>query len=162
MSLKEGVELNQLHNGVMLEIDTEAMQAQQPYPDDTEESFEGENLLEQLNTECIGFTGNNLSDSDNELVRIMNISVISLYSLSSQSPFEKMAKCMTVVPGTEGNLLKTVLRSGHGDAVPEGATVRVHYNGYLEYSDEPYDSSRLRNRPLQFKLGQCELNTIIV
>ncbi|XP_064391991.1 inactive peptidyl-prolyl cis-trans isomerase FKBP6-like [Halichondria panicea] len=137
VSLKEGVELNQLHNGVILEIDTEAMQAQEPYPDDAEESFEGANVLEQLNTECIGFAGNNLSDSDNEL-----------------SPFEKMAKWMTVVPGSDGNLLKKVLRSGHGDVVPEGATVRVHYNGYLEYSDEPYDSSRLRNRPLQFKLGQ--------
>ncbi len=73
MSLKEGVELNQLHNGVILEIDTEAMQAQEPYPDDAEESFEGANVLEQLNTECIGFAGNNLSDSDNELVKIMYV-----------------------------------------------------------------------------------------
>lgn len=88
--------------------------------------------------------------------------IFFLLTLSFQSPFEKMAKWMTVLPGSDGNLLKKVLRSGHGDVVPEGATVRVHYNGYLEYSDEPYDSSRLRNRPLQFKLGQCELNTIVV
>ena len=30
----------------------------------------------------------------------------------------------------------------------------VHYNGYYEYSDEPYDSSRLRNRQEQFTVGK--------
>ena len=54
----------------------------------------------------------------------------------------------------EQGVLKKVLRQGVGARVPEGAIVRVHYNGYLEYSDEPYDSSRLRNRQLQFKLGK--------
>ena len=33
----------------------------------------------------------------------------------------------------------------------------VHYNGYLEYSDEPYDSTRLRNQPLQVRLGNQEV-----
>ena len=65
-----------------------------------------------------------------------------------------MAREMSEVPGTNGNVLKKILSKGIGDVVPEGATVRVHYNGYLEYSDEPYDSSRLRNRPKQFRLGQ--------
>ena len=37
--------------------------------------------------------------------------------------------------------------------MPERALVRVHYNGYLEYSDEPYDSSRLRGKQQQFVLG---------
>ena len=36
-------------------------------------------------------------------------------------------------------------------------TSLVHYNGYLEYSDEPYDSSRLRNKPLTIRLGQGEV-----
>ena len=40
-----------------------------------------------------------------------------------------------------------------GDGVPERALVRVHYNGYLEYADEPYDSSRLRGKQQQFVLG---------
>ena len=31
--------------------------------------------------------------------------------------------------------------------------MRVHYNGYLEYADEPYDSSRLRGKQQQFVLG---------
>ena len=31
----------------------------------------------------------------------------------------------------------------------------VHYNGYIEYSDEPFDSTRLRNRAEVFRLGKC-------
>lgn len=56
-----------------------------------------------------------------------------------------------------GSVLKKVLNQGMGCTVPEGAMVRVHYNGYLEYCDEPYDSSRLRNREQQFKLGKGQL-----
>ena len=72
-----------------------------------------------------------------------------------------------------GGVLKKILRTGVGPVIPEGATVRgtcflqslndiimtslVHYNGYLEYSDEPYDSSRLRNKPLTIRLGQGEV-----
>ena len=44
-----------------------------------------------------------------------------------------------------------------GNVVPDGAIVRVHYNGYLEYSGEPYDSSRLRNQPMQFTLQKNEV-----
>ena len=32
----------------------------------------------------------------------------------------------------------------------------MHYNGYLEYADEPYDSTRLRNKQWQVKLGECK------
>ena len=56
----------------------------------------------------------------------------------------------------DGGVLKKVLRPGAGVCVPEGAVVRAHYNGYLEYCDEPYDSSRLRNSQLQFTLGNGE------
>ena len=51
-------------------------------------------------------------------------------------------------------VLKKIIRPGVGSLVPDGAMVRVHYNGYLEYSDEPYDSSRLRNKEQEFKLGR--------
>ena len=42
--------------------------------------------------------------------------------------------------------------------MPERALVRVHYNGYLEYADEPYDSSRLRGKQQQFVLGNGNNN----
>jgi len=31
--------------------------------------------------------------------------------------------------------------------------VSVHYNAYLEYGDEPFDSTYLRKRPQSFNLG---------
>ena len=31
-----------------------------------------------------------------------------------------------------------------------------HYNGYLEFNDEPFDSSRLRGRPDVGKLGELK------
>ena len=54
----------------------------------------------------------------------------------------------------DGKVLKKILRPGAGPVVPEKSMVRVHYNGYLEYCDEPYDSSRLRCKEQQFKVGQ--------
>ena len=64
-----------------------------------------------------------------------------------------MARVMVDLTG-DGGVLKKVVTAGHGPEVPEGAMVRVHYNGYLEYCDEPYDSSRLRNKEQQFILGK--------
>ena len=57
----------------------------------------------------------------------------------------------------DGGVMKKVLTDGIGPLVPDGAVVRVHYNGYLEYCDEPYDSSRLRNKEQKFKLGRGEI-----
>ena len=54
----------------------------------------------------------------------------------------------------DGGVLKKTLDHGIGPVVPPGAMVRVHYNGYLEYCDEPYDSSRLRGKEQEFKLGR--------
>lgn len=49
-----------------------------------------------------------------------------------------------------------------GEDVPDKALVRVHYNGYLEYADEPYDSSRLRGKQQQFVLGNGKPLPILV
>lgn len=72
-----------------------------------------------------------------------------------------MAQGMEDLTG-DGGVLKKVMEHGVGPMVPEGAFVRVHYNGYLEYCDEPYDSSRLRGRDQQFRLGngQCVWETL--
>ena len=67
-----------------------------------------------------------------------------------------MAKSMQDLTG-DGKVLKKIITPGNGPTVADGAMVRVHYNGYLEYSGEPYDSSRLRNKEQQFTLGKGEL-----
>lgn len=87
-----------------------------------------------------------------------------------QTPFLHMESLMEDLTG-DGKVFKNVLRTGVGPIVPEGATIRsnynhyiimtslltVHYNGYLEYSDEPYDSTRLRNKPLTIRLGKQQV-----
>ncbi|VDI79492.1 FK506-binding protein 6 [Mytilus galloprovincialis] len=72
------------------------------------------------------------------------------------SPFQKLARKMEDISG-DGGVKKRVLHPGGGSVVPEGAIVRVHYNAFLEYADEPYDSTRLRNAPERYKLGQNQL-----
>ena len=49
------------------------------------------------------------------------------------------------VPGTDGGLLKKILREGSGDEYPQsGNDVSVHYVGTLTASGEKFDSSRDR------------------
>lgn len=57
----------------------------------------------------------------------------------------------------DGGVLKVILKHGAGSVVPARSLCRVHYNAYFEYSDEPFDSSRLRGRQHQFKLGEGEI-----
>jgi len=47
-----------------------------------------------------------------------------------------------------------LMRAGSGCTVPENAIVTVHYNAYVEYDDEPYDSTWLRGYPLVCHLCQ--------
>ena len=63
---------------------------------------------------------------------------------------------MTAITDDEG-VYKMVVKRGTGDIVTPGAICRIHYNGYLEYRDEPFDSTRLRNRQQQIRLGESML-----
>ncbi|XP_078335141.1 inactive peptidyl-prolyl cis-trans isomerase FKBP6-like isoform X1 [Crassostrea virginica] len=69
------------------------------------------------------------------------------------SPFDRLIKKMEdISPDKNGMVFKKILQQGTGNVVPEGAIVRIHYNGYLEFGDEPFDSTRLRNTPYKVKL----------
>lgn len=57
----------------------------------------------------------------------------------------------------DGGVMKVILKHGAGSVVPPRSLCRVHYNAYFEYGDEPFDSSRLRGRQHQFKLGEGEI-----
>ncbi|XP_071944014.1 inactive peptidyl-prolyl cis-trans isomerase FKBP6-like [Antedon mediterranea] len=70
--------------------------------------------------------------------------------------FEKLALKMEDISG-DGGVRKKIIKHGLGEVVSTDNSVKVHYNGFLEYSDEPYDSSRLRNRPQHFRLGSGEV-----
>ena len=41
--------------------------------------------------------------------------------------------------------------------IPNASRVRIHYNAYFEMNDEPFDSTYLRNKSFEFKLGANEV-----
>lgn len=126
-----GIDLQKLNQGQESQFEVDV-----PDPGDIEDDtndtyFDKEELFKQLNYECI-----NEGDDDDEKL----------------TPFERMRKEMTDLTNDSG-VLKVILKHGAGSVVPAHSLCRVHYNAYLEYSDEPFDSSRLRGKQHQFKLG---------
>lgn len=64
----------------------------------------------------------------------------------------------TEVPGTNGQLFKTVLVEGKGARFPpSGSQVSVHYVGTLASDGSKFDSSRDRGDHFSFKIGQRQV-----
>eukprot|EP00744_Colponema_vietnamica_P010353 GILI01014639.1.p1 GENE.GILI01014639.1~~GILI01014639.1.p1 ORF type:complete len:482 (+),score=182.79 GILI01014639.1:106-1551(+) len=58
----------------------------------------------------------------------------------------------------DGGILKTIITEGSGDATPQpGDEVVVHYVGTLATTGEEFDSSRKRNDPFKFRIGQGQV-----
>ncbi|XP_057313767.1 inactive peptidyl-prolyl cis-trans isomerase FKBP6-like isoform X2 [Hydractinia symbiolongicarpus] len=104
-----------------------------PVSEEVNSYFDQEELFKQLNFECL----DEGDDSGDERM----------------TPFSRMRLDMTVLT-ENGGVMKKIIKQGAGSIVPPRSLCRVHYNAYLEYSDEPFDSSRLRGRQTQFKLGE--------
>jgi FK506-binding protein 6 len=140
VTLKEGIDLLELQSGVGTEFEVDPSA---PLPGGSreeearEEEFDQEEILQHLNFDCLDLGGREGTEE-------------------VESPFQRLAASMEDISG-DGGVLKKLLHVGIGDGVPERALVRVHYNGYLEYADEPYDSSRLRGKQQQFVLGNDEV-----
>lgn len=91
-----------------------------------------EKKLENCNKECIGIFDENVYEEG--------------------EPFQIIAKKMCdLLP--DGKIKKRIIREGNGENPEEYATVKIHYNAYLEYEDHPFDSTYVRNRPLKFCLN---------
>ncbi|XP_037607134.1 inactive peptidyl-prolyl cis-trans isomerase FKBP6 isoform X2 [Sebastes umbrosus] len=60
---------------------------------------------------------------------------------------------MDDVLGDEG-ILKEVVQPGEGPPVPENASVLIHYSGFLEYSDRPFETTTHLKYPRMMKLGK--------
>ncbi|KDR15352.1 inactive peptidyl-prolyl cis-trans isomerase FKBP6 isoform X2 [Zootermopsis nevadensis] len=99
--------------------------------------FDKDELLQCVNFDCI----NADSDEDSSSVE------------PEETPFQKIASKMTNLT-QDGKVKKREIQPGSGCIVPERALVTVHYNAYVEYGDEPYDSTWLRGYPKMGHLGQ--------
>lgn len=130
----DGLNLNDLRagKGTEFEVDPESV--------DREEEEEGKNTY---------FDGD-------ELFKHLNYEVLDNDDDEEGTPFERMRKEMEKVTKDEG-VMKKILKHGAGPIVPPTSLVRVNYNAYLEYEEEPFDSSRLRGKQHQFKLGVGEV-----
>jgi FKBP-type peptidyl-prolyl cis-trans isomerase len=55
---------------------------------------------------------------------------------------------------TDSGLQYQDLKEGTGDKATKGATVEVHYTGWLAKDKKKFDSSKDRGKPFSFKLGE--------
>ncbi|KAJ8342829.1 hypothetical protein SKAU_G00327570 [Synaphobranchus kaupii] len=70
-----------------------------------------------------------------------------------QSPFQRLAQQMQDVLG-DGGILKEVIQFGEGPPVPRDSSVSIHLSAYLEYSDQPFETTSHLKYPRMMKLGR--------
>ncbi|XP_062844884.1 inactive peptidyl-prolyl cis-trans isomerase FKBP6 [Trichomycterus rosablanca] len=70
-----------------------------------------------------------------------------------QTPFQRLAQQMQDILG-DGGILKEVVQAGDGPPIPRDASVSIHFSGFLEYSDRPFESTRHLKFPRMMKLGK--------
>ncbi|CAJ1077341.1 inactive peptidyl-prolyl cis-trans isomerase FKBP6 [Xyrichtys novacula] len=68
-------------------------------------------------------------------------------------PFHQLGQQMVDVLG-DGGILKKVIQPGEGPPVPQNASVLMHYSGYLEYADRPFETTTHHKYPQMLKLGR--------
>ncbi|KAJ3647950.1 hypothetical protein Zmor_006750 [Zophobas morio] len=97
--------------------------------DEEGEVSNSEQGIQQCNTECIGIFDEDVYEEG--------------------EPFEIIGKKMTsLVPN--GKIKKRVIREGAGDKPTEYSMVKIHFNAYVEYDENPFDSTYMRNKPYGF------------
>ncbi|XP_072307475.1 inactive peptidyl-prolyl cis-trans isomerase FKBP6 [Eucyclogobius newberryi] len=74
-------------------------------------------------------------------------------STNSASPFEHLRQQMEDIIG-DGGIMKQVVQPGDGPPVPESASVIMHYSGFLEYSEQPFETTLHKKYPQIMKLGR--------
>ncbi|KAK7075718.1 Inactive peptidyl-prolyl cis-trans isomerase fkbp6, partial [Halocaridina rubra] len=126
-----------LQKGNVFEIACEEVETEQLCDD--AEALNSEAAFDNL---CFGASSKTLDDDDNSS------------SDSSSAPFEKLARHMEDISG-DGGVFKKLVWPGSGGDIPKSATITFHYNAFLEDTDEPFDSTYLRNKPEKKRLDEC-------
>ncbi|XP_019947232.1 inactive peptidyl-prolyl cis-trans isomerase FKBP6 [Paralichthys olivaceus] len=69
------------------------------------------------------------------------------------SPFEQLHQQMDDILG-DGGIMKEVVQPGEGPPISQNASVLIHYSGFLEYSDQPFETTTNFKHPRLMKLGK--------
>lgn len=160
VKIKGGIDIDQLRrDGAIFEIDEEAVAA-------TNEEFKEEFAAAQQTSYGAALGKAYANDTGGSFLKDLGYDGLGGYGLGlqedgdsdmdGQEPFEALSKKMTNLT-EDGGVKKRVKRVGGGESVMDGAEVHIHYNGYLEHSDEPFDSTRLRNKKQIIQLGKGQL-----
>lgn len=72
------------------------------------------------------------------------------------TPYERLANLMTDIE-ERGYVKKRILQEGNGQKIPPDALVTIHYDGFFEYQDEPYDST-LNKYPRSYRMGKNNIS----
>uniref|UniRef100_A0A2P2I7B5 peptidylprolyl isomerase n=2 Tax=Hirondellea gigas TaxID=1518452 RepID=A0A2P2I7B5_9CRUS len=108
-------------------------------PDLAANFFYDDKLFTALSGGCNKNSNNSCDESDEEL-----------------EPFERLARNMEDLTA-DGGVRKKIVKEGVGASLTAGTTVWFHYRCYLEYGDEPIDSTHLRGKTTKAKLGNGDV-----
>ncbi|XP_051536857.1 inactive peptidyl-prolyl cis-trans isomerase FKBP6 [Myxocyprinus asiaticus] len=70
-----------------------------------------------------------------------------------ETPFQRLAWQMQDILG-DGGVLKEVIHAGEGPPIPLHASVSIHFSGFLEYSEAPFETTSHLKYPRMMKLGR--------
>lgn len=149
-----GIDFKSLKAGedVEFEFDPNAGEDNYNWEDENDKPIDYEKIFKHRNMDMI-FTGNE-NEEDNDDENNEN----NEGKKCASTPFEILrSRMVNVMPNGQEGVIKRVIESGSGLVIPIGSRVRVHYNAYFEMNDEPFDSTYLRNKSFEFKLGNGEV-----
>lgn len=127
---------NLLKDGVTFTTSCNVLREGEDYTEDDRE-YE-ENLANFANLQVVG---EELQDEDTYV---------------EGQPFEVIGSKMTNLI-SNGKIKKRIIRTGYSNKPTDGAIVRVHYNAYIEYSAEPFDSTYARKKYHQFQVNNGQV-----
>lgn len=147
-----GIDFKALKAGQDIEFELDPSKAEDDYNwEDENDKIDYENIFKYRNQDMVMPQSD---DSENE----EDSEKKQKLDKQSMTPFEVIRlKMVDISPEKDGGVMKRQLESGTGILIPNGSRVRIHYNAYFELNDEPFDSTYLRNKSFEFKLGAHEV-----
>ena len=128
-------------DGVTFEIGEE-------YLENDDEDFSYSPFVQFSNEEMLNMLNMNGFEDDDD--RDDEKGTVSLCGMS----FAKLKTKMTSITSDQ-KVMKFVKQKGVGEVVPANAQITIHYIGYFEDRDEPFDSTYSSGKPRTLRLGQA-------